>query len=514
MEELEQKALEFLKNRDYEKAAKLYLQLAVQFPQTEKFLIAAGNCYDCLGDKKVALGLYRKALNINPQALPALINIATIYYELKKYEKVVEFSTSALEINPDNFSALLNLGNAHYAQGHYEDALVYYRKMHKLNPNSYNALLNLANTYYNLAKFKEALQFARIAIEKRPTSSEAYIIAGNSLIELTNNDEASSCLKKAAELSPDSYWLCSSLANLFQKMGNWKQCLYYAWRVFSLKGKNVSADDHISFAYFLYEVLDEKADEECRILVHKYLERWEKAYPDNPIVHHACAALRNEQNVQTMDLFYVKNLFDGFALSFDEILTELDYEVPTLIAEAVKDNLKTKIFNKRRILDLGCGTGLCAQALKKYFPNEEFHGVDISEKMLNVAGQKNLYKELYATDILSFLENNETVYHAVVSGDVLTYMGDLKPLFRKLVGAIKFNGFFCFSITKNTDNNNDYFLTPSGRFVHTLAYVQRLLTYSGLKTLSVKETVLRHEGAKEVIGYIILTQKEVEVVFE
>lgn len=341
-------------------------------------------CYDSFGDKKIALSLYKKALAVNPQSLTALLNVSTLYYELKKYDRAAEFAEKALEVKEGNFAALMNLGNVCYAKGEYKEALGYYQKLYELNPNSYNAIVNIANTSYNMSRFIQAIEFANMAIEKRPTSVEPYIIAGNSYIELFKNDEATGFLKKAAEIAPNSDWLCNSIANLFQKMGNWKQCLHYAWKAFALKGDKISADDHINFGYLLYEAHDEKQDE----LVDKYLSRWEECFPENPIVRHMSCAIRNIQEVPTTDLSYVKGLFDGFAPSFDEILHELDYKVPAMIADFLKDTLKTKLFKKRRILDLGCGTGLCAEALRAYFPNEEFFGVDVSEKMLEFAGKK------------------------------------------------------------------------------------------------------------------------------
>lgn len=514
MDEQEQLALGLLKNREFEKAAKLYLKLAMQAPQDEKYLISAANCYDILKDKKVALSLYKKALEINEQSVPSLLNISTIYYETKKYAQSIDFAERVLLLQEDNFAAIMNKGNSLYALGKYEEACACYEKMYQINPNSYNAVLNLANTCYNLGLFDQAIQYGRVAVDKRPMSADPYIILGNSYAEVGKNDEAAVALRKAYEIAPTSDWLCSSLANLSQKMENWRQCLHYAWKVFKLKGAQVTIDDHINFAYFLYEAQDGAKNEEDLKLIEMYLKRWEDAYADNPVVHHASCAIRNIQEVPAMDLAYVKALFDGFALSFDAILQEINYHVPELIANSLKDNLKTKLFKKSRILDLGCGTGLCVAALKQYFPNEEFYGVDISEKMLEAAEKKQLYNVLYADDIINFLENNQEVYDAVVAGDVLTYMGELKNLFRLLAQAVKFNGYLVFSITKNIFNNQDYFLVPSGRFVHTLAYVQRLLKYCGFKTLNVAEAVLRDEGTHEVEGYVITAQKELEVVFE
>lgn len=515
MDEQEQLALNLLKNREYEKAAKIYLQLAMQNPADEKYLISAANCYDSLKDKKVSLSLYKKALAINEQSLPALLNLSTTFYEIQKYQKSIEYAERVLLLQADNFAAIMNKGNSLYALGQYADALVCYEKMYQINPYSYNAVLNLANTCYNLGAFKQAVQYGNLAIDKRPTDANSYIIVGNSYVELGKNEEAVALLRKASEIAPNSDWLCSSIANLFQKMGNWRQCLHYAWKTFKLKGSNVAIDDHINFAYLLYEAQDNAKDENDLQTVELYLKRWEDTYADHPVVHHASCAIRNIQEVPQMDLTYVRALFDGFAVSFDDILKELNYRVPALIAEGLKENLKTKLFKKRRILDLGCGTGLCAEALQQYFPNEEFYGVDISERMLEVAEHKKIYKSLYADDISNFLEhNNQEVYHAVIAGDVLTYMGELKNLFRLVSAAVKFNGYFAFSITKNVFNNQDYLLVPSGRFVHTLSYVQRLLKYCGFKTVQVDEAILRYEGAHEIEGYVVVAQKELEVVFE
>lgn len=70
-------------------------------------------------------------------------------------------------------------------------------------------------------------------------------------------------------------------------------------------------------------------------------------------------------------------------------------------------------------------------------------------KNARICRQKNVYKELYFDDIESFLEDVADPYHAVIAGDVLTYMGELKTLFRLLVKAVKANGLFCFRYLKH-----------------------------------------------------------------
>ena len=510
MEELELKALDFLKNREFSKAVNLYLKLAMANVDEEKYLISAANCYDALGDKKSALGIYKKVLTLNSQSLCALLNISTIYYELKKYDKSEFFAKKVLEQNPNNFSALLNLANVYYVKKEFKEALWHYERLYELNSNSYNAIINIANTAYNLGMFEKAVEFAKKAIDKRPNSVDPYIVAGNSFVELLKSDEAVQYLKKATDIAPMSEWVCNSVANLFCKMGRYEQGIAYAWKMFFLKGYQVFADDHINFGYLLYEAFDEGYEE----VVEKYLVMWERHFEDNPIVKHMCCALRNHQILPTTDIEYVKGLFDGFANSFDDILKDLDYVVPEVISSSLKEVVRAKLFKKHKILDLGCGTGLCVEALRNYFPNEEYYGVDISENMLAKARDKNIYQELYCDDIVKFLENNDKQYHVVMAGDVLTYIGDLKKIFHFLIKNVEVNGYFCCSISKNDYDKSEYYLTPSGRFVHTISYVLRQLKHCGFEVIKTTECVLRKEGAKNIEGVVILVRKEIDVQFE
>lgn len=510
VDELEQKALELLKNKEYDKAAKIYLQLAVSTPDDENHLISAANCYETFGDKKLAIGLYKKALEINPQSLNALIKISSIYYQAQKYEKSEHYAQQALDLKQDNFNAIFNLGNIAYARGNYQDALEYYEKMYELNPNSYLAIVNIANSSYCLCNFFKAIEYSLMAIKKRPSNVDAYVIAGNSYMELNKLADSVAYLKKALEVAPNSPWVISSIANIFQKQEDWKQCLHYLWKAFAIKGDTATTDDHINFGHSLYEAqLDEQQE-----LVDTYLKKWHEIYGKNPIVSYIYAILTNDKSIKTSDITYVQKLFDGFASSFENVLSELNYQVPTLIADSLKNNLKTKLFKKRRILDLGCGTGLCTQAVQEYFPNEEYYGVDISERMLEIAKRKGIYKELTADDINNFVETDENIYHAIIAGDVLTYFGDVKMLFRNIARITKFNGLFCFSITTNTVNNQNYHLTSAGRFVHSPNYICSLLKFCGFEVVKQEETFLRKEGKHDINGYIILAKKNIEIVYE
>lgn len=90
-----------------------------------------------------------------------------------------------------------------------------------------------------------------------------------------------------------------------------------------------------------------------------------------------------------------------------------------------------------RILDAGCGTGLCGDFLKKYASFRGLEGVDLSAGMLREAAAKKVYNKLICREITDWLNNVKARYGLVVSADVFTYIGDLENLFSALFGALK-----------------------------------------------------------------------------
>jgi predicted TPR repeat methyltransferase len=71
------------------------------------------------------------------------------------------------------------------------------------------------------------------------------------------------------------------------------------------------------------------------------------------------------------------------------------------------------------VLDVGAGTGVCGAALKdlKITPID---ATDISPEMLNVAGRKDIYRDLFTADILAGLPIPDGYYSGVISSGTFT----------------------------------------------------------------------------------------------
>ena len=98
---------------------------------------------------------------------------------------------------------------------------------------------------------------------------------------------------------------------------------------------------------------------------------------------------------------YVKDLFDNYSNNFEKsLVNNLKYSAPKLIAKTLLE-----IKNLGNVIDMGCGTGLIGKEIKQYCNN--LIGVDISQKMLDLANKKNIYDELYKSEIKTYLTIKE-----------------------------------------------------------------------------------------------------------
>ena len=114
--------------------------------------------------------------------------------------------------------------------------------------------------------------------------------------------------------------------------------------------------------------------------------------------------------------------YDAFASTYDtDFADALGWHYPAAIAAAYRD-VASK--SDTPIADIGCGTGLVASALN--IPREQVDGIDISDEMLRVADEKQLYRSLYKVDLTKALNEITNDYGAVLSAGTFT-SGHLGP---------------------------------------------------------------------------------------
>jgi predicted TPR repeat methyltransferase len=219
--------------------------------------------------------------------------------------------------------------------------------------------------------------------------------------------------------------------------------------------------------------------------------------PEDDISRRQVAALSgNDKMASDCGQGYVEALFDGYAETFEECLVgELAYKTPTNLAEMLGDE------TFETVLDLGCGTGLMADALNGKF--KHIDGVDLSDNMLGEAQKKEVYRDLYHGDIVSAMDDvlaaDGITYDMVIAADVLLYLGDLGPVFKGAKARLNKEGLFVFTTEAGTSSK--FKIQENNRFKHGYVYLATLAKAHGFDVIEYAQKTLREEEDKPVKGH-------------
>lgn len=97
-----------------------------------------------LGEKRDAIRLWKKALDLNPNDGVAAANLGSVYAQEKDYSKARITLENAVKRGVKDQRTLTNYGIAQAAGGQFDSAKLMYEEALKLNGNSHETLLNYA----------------------------------------------------------------------------------------------------------------------------------------------------------------------------------------------------------------------------------------------------------------------------------------------------------------------------------------------------------------------------------
>jgi tetratricopeptide (TPR) repeat protein len=105
-----------------------------------------------------AMDIYHAILAIRPEHAPALINLGTIHYNLRRYELAEEHYRKATVADPDYALAFFDLGNVLDEMQRLTEATAAYQKAVALVPQYADAHYNLALAYERQGQRRRALR--------------------------------------------------------------------------------------------------------------------------------------------------------------------------------------------------------------------------------------------------------------------------------------------------------------------------------------------------------------------
>jgi predicted TPR repeat methyltransferase len=156
------------------------------------------------------------------------------------------------------------------------------------------------------------------------------------------------------------------------------------------------------------------------------------------------------------------------------------------------------------VLDAGCGTGLCGPLVAPHA--RRLVGVDLSERMLAQARERNVYDELVKRELTAYLDECTELFDVVVSADTLVYFGSLERVVAVAANALRPGGRFVFTVEELEPDgarpDAGYRISPTGRYRHGREYLERVLASAGLRP-EIVPAELRLEAGDPVAGLVV-----------
>lgn len=506
--------------------AKAYLaQALVLQPNNATFHNSMGNICKQLNEYNEAEQHYKKAIELQPLSLTAYNNLAILCSIQDRYPEAIHYAEQAIKFDPSNVEGHFNLAMLHLKQNQLHAALDELRLALRLDPYHTEAHYALAQQLQQLDQHEEAMQHYDYVIKRMPHFADAHVNLGASLLAMGNQSEAKSEFKRALDIDPKHAEAHFNLGCLLLEQRNLKSALAHFMQA---SAQTPSADTYYNIGViYMYQdhyqdairylkralELDSKHFAAlnnlatCYLKMHnhpkaiEYYEATQQLDPTNTEIAYILHALKQDATPDRPPKQFIEHLFDQYATIFDQHLTEiLKYETPKILYDAVIAVIADDL-HPRKILDLGCGTGLSGKLFKEL--GAPLIGVDLSSQMIAIAEKKEIYDALVIADVhdaLRIHRHNELI----LAADVLTYLGDLQPLFTEIKQALTQNGLFAFTIEIPPPDIKTYYLQTSIRYAHAREYIQALAKENNFTIITERKITLRRQANEGLPGMLYI----------
>jgi serine/threonine protein kinase/Tfp pilus assembly protein PilF len=185
-------------------------------------------------DLKIAIQMYKKALEVDPQYALAYAGLADVYvYEYEAYydrsvhllNQAEEAGKRALALDYDLPEAHRALGRVYQERKNNPEAINEFKKAIELKPDYLEAYRTLGWIYEEMRNWEEAFAYTERALEIRPSDQESYLVLGIAYLDKKEYPQAEKMFFKALEIAPDYTKAYYHVGNYYQKQGKFDQAL-------------------------------------------------------------------------------------------------------------------------------------------------------------------------------------------------------------------------------------------------------------------------------------------------
>ncbi len=363
---------------------------------------------------------------------------------------------------------------------------------------------DLGNILCALNQHDNATKMFELALQLDSTPPMVWNNFGVALWQSQQFDRAEAAFLNALQRDPENFPATQHLANLLGAQLREEEASYYACKAYLHPPFHEKSPRLLGIACYRLGLIEQAA---------QWYRQWLAQEPDNEIARHYLAACAQKDVPSRASDQFVMRLFDEMAEEFDhKLVNHLDYRGPELARSLITGLLSAQASHV--ILDGGCGTGLCACVLLPYA--RHLTGVDLSPRMLDKARARQCYHQLEQAELTHYLTQTPLRFDLILMMETLIYCGDLTPLLQAAAAALQPSGLLALTVETSQSMTEGesvqmtpqgYTLSPSGRYCHSLAFLEHGLGLAGFRVIRRLPVVLRKEFCREVAGLGITAQR-------
>lgn len=355
---------------------------------------------------------------------------------------------------------------------------------------------DLGNMLAHMERLGEAATAFRRALGRAPRSAALWNNLGAVLLRDGHTVGAECAFRRAIALQENFHQGHQNLAQLLETRGESVEAARHHCLSFVHGPREGKTPAMLGLAYYHLGQMEAAA---------QVYREWLDVEPDNPVARHRLAACLREGVPTRVSDAYVEATFDAFAPTFDAHLRGLGYQGPELVGQALADSGCAAA--SLRVLDAGCGTGLCASVLRPLA--SQLHGIDLSSAMLSRAYQRSVYDRLEKGELTAYMNSQRHAYDLVAAADSFNYFGELFPVFEAAANTLVPGGQMVFTTEEGDGRCGErgWHLAMHGRYVHDSRAVGEWLDLAGFELLGSRRAALRRELGADVSGWVFTARR-------
>ena len=118
-----------------------------------------------------------KKIKQNPRDFDSVVELANLNFDQKNYTDAINLYKKALEIRPDALNVHTDMGTAMFYQNRFDDAIAEFQQILKADPNNAQALFNLGVTMlHGKNDPKRAIEYWERMVETNPDHPQAAFV--------------------------------------------------------------------------------------------------------------------------------------------------------------------------------------------------------------------------------------------------------------------------------------------------------------------------------------------------